>query len=113
LFTYNPFADLDSYPCPGPIFVHEPPCFTFQGDGVFPEELSELPLTFEGYGQARWLVARERPTAGNLDEAIERLFANPGIEYIHIRNTEAGCFIARIEKLNGASGPGGIVRRSR
>lgn len=23
----------------------------------------------------------------------------PGVRYIHVRNTEAGCFIARIERL--------------
>ena len=26
-----------------------------------------------------------------------RLFAHPAVGYIHVRNTEAGCYIARLE----------------
>jgi hypothetical protein len=28
---------------------------------------------------------------------VERLLQTSGVRYIHIRNTEAGCFIARIQ----------------
>jgi hypothetical protein len=56
-------------------------------------------LTFEGYGADRWIVARERVTDGEVETAIERLLADPEVQYIHVRNTEAGCFIARVERV--------------
>jgi hypothetical protein len=97
LFTYNPFDGLDPYPSPGPIFVHADGCVAHPPEKEFPEALRALPLTLEGYGAERWIVARERVTDGDVDTAAARLFAHPNVSYIHVRNTEAGCYIARLE----------------
>jgi hypothetical protein len=101
LFTYDPFAGFDPYPSPGPIFIHEPNCKPYDQDGTFPPALRNLPLTLEGYGEGRWLIARERPAEGDIEIAIDRIFANPAAKYIHVRNTEAGCFMFRIERAEG------------
>ena len=100
LFTYNPFAGLDAYPSPGPVFIHETDCSPYSDWSVFPAALRALPLTLEGYGAERWLVARERPDESQIEGAIEKLFADDRILYIHVRNTEAGCFIARVERMS-------------
>jgi len=97
LFTYNPFAGLDPYPSPGPIFIHENDCSAYDARG-FPNALRELPLILEGMGRGRWLITREQVVRNNVDEVIGRLFALPAVEYIHVRNAEAGCFIAHIER---------------
>jgi hypothetical protein len=98
LFTYNPFAALDAYPSPGPIFIHEANCEPYHEGGTFPPALRNLPLTLEGYGEGRWLIARERPVGEEIEAAIDSIFANPAVRYIHLRNTEAGCFIAQIDR---------------
>lgn len=100
LFTYDPFAGLDSYPSPGPVFIHADGCDAFAQPEGFPESLRPLPLTLEAYGPARWPVARERVIAGDVEGAAQRLFANQAVTYIHVRNTEAGCYIARLERLS-------------
>jgi hypothetical protein len=100
LFTYNPFAGLDPYPSPGPVFIHSEECPTYEAP-EFPQELRDLPLTFEAYGKDRWIVARERVSPASnteIEPALERLLGNSEVEYIHVRNTEAGCFIARVER---------------
>ena len=103
LFTLDPFRGLDDYPLPGPVFIHREGCRRFE-EGAFPPGLRHLPLTFEGYGRERLIVARERTTAAagpeTVDAAIERLLAYPAIDYIHVRNSEAGCYIARIERAD-------------
>lgn len=106
LFTYNPFEGLDSYPSPGPVFIHAKSCPSYSAHDEFPEELRSLPLTLEAYGDDRWLIARERPAEDQIEPAVERLLNARGVKYLHVRNTEAGCFIARIERdpsaeLNG------------
>jgi hypothetical protein len=103
LFTYNPFENLDSYPSPGPVFIHAESCPSYDAPQVFPEELRPLPLTLEAYGENRWIVARERPSANEIESSVERLLQTSGVHYIHIRNTEAGCFIARIERDTSAA----------
>lgn len=98
LFTYNPFAGLDEYPSPGPVFIHVKSCAAFADAQTFPQELRSLPLTLEAYGEGRWIIARERPSEHEIEGCIDRLLNTSGVRYIHIRNTEAGCFIARIER---------------
>ena len=107
LFTYDPFAGLDAYPAPGPVFVHATACEPFAEPDGFPDALRALPLTLEGYATGRWLVAREPVAGGGVEGAVARLFAHPAVAYLHVRNTEAGCYIARIERV-----PAGNVARA-
>jgi hypothetical protein len=95
LFTCNPFDGLDAYPSPGPVFVHEQECDPWEGDG-FPPELRTIPLVFEGYGASRECIAIERPEEDGIEDAIDMILSNANVRYIHIRNAEAGCYIARI-----------------
>ena len=78
LFTYNPFEGLDTYPSPGPVFIHRDACQPFRGSG-FPETLKSLPLTLEAYGDDRWILGRARVTDGEVDDAIETLLANDAV----------------------------------
>ena len=98
LFTYNPFEGLDAYPSPGPVFMHRTACSPFRGDG-FPETLKSLPLTLEAYGDDRWILDRVRVVNGEVDEAVETLLANSAVRYLHVRHTEAGCFIAQVNRV--------------
>jgi len=102
LFTYDPFAGLDPYPSPGPVFIHWDDCPSYEEEG-FPQELCDLPLTLEGYGADRWIVARERVADGDVDRALRHLLARSEVEYVHVRNTQAGCYIARVDRQT----PGG------
>ena len=53
-------------------------------------------LTFNAYGADRTLVARERTeSAAQVDGAIDRLLADDGVDYVHVRSTSAGCFLCR------------------
>jgi hypothetical protein len=88
---------MDGYPSPGPVFVHRDECAAWTGDG-FPPELRPLPLMLEGYGAGRWLVAREPVRDGAVEDAVERLFANAAVACVHVRNAEAGCYVARVER---------------
>jgi hypothetical protein len=102
LFTFDAFAGLSTYPQPGPIFIHEEPCAPWEAPGAFPDELRELPLTLEAYGRDRWPLLHERVARGGVDEAIQRLLSLPAAEYLHLRNSEAGCYIARVERAGGS-----------
>ncbi len=97
LFTYNPFADLSDYPLPGPVFIHEHDCTRFEGNSL-PEELRTLPLMLEAYDDARRCMVAQRGSA-NVEDQLRELLVLPDVSYVHIRNAEAGCFIAHVEPL--------------
>jgi len=98
LFTYNPVPKDDGLAQPGPIFIHKDPCTAFEGSGV-PPQLRGLPLFLEGFGRGTWAVRRAPVDAGSIEADIATMLRDPAIELLQIRNAEAGCFIARVERL--------------
>ena len=98
LFTYNPVSKGDGLAQPGPIFIHKDPCAAFEGSGV-PPELRGLPLFLEGFGRGTWTVRREPVEAESIEADIAAMLRDPAIVLLQIRNAEAGCFIARVERL--------------
>jgi hypothetical protein len=97
LFTYQPFSDPTSVPAPGPIFVHAGPCERYEGS-VLPPDFRPLPLLFEAYAMGGELLSRVRVRDQLPEEVLERLFAATAADYLHIRNAEAGCFMARVDR---------------
>jgi hypothetical protein len=97
LFTYDPFHGLASLPLPGPIFIHEEACERF-GDAGFPEDLRSHRLTVVAYGEGRRLITEEHVENGEVEPLIARLLEQDGVKYLHVRDTEAGCYDLRIER---------------
>ena len=91
LFTHDSYAGVAEFPQPGP------DCDRFERDG-FPADLRALKLTFEGVAAGPRVVALTRTDGDDVESGIERLLALPGVEYVNVRNTEAGCFVARIDR---------------
>lgn len=74
---------------------------TFKPQGDFPEELRSHPLTLNAYRRGRRLVAQEYVADGEVAPAIDALLARPDVDYIHVRDTEAGCYDLCVERLAG------------
>jgi hypothetical protein len=97
LFTYDSFTGVEGLPWPGPVFIHLEECKRFEAEG-FPAKLRTLPLVMEGYGRGSCCLLQDLVENGEVERVIDRLFAHPEVEYIQMRNGEAGCFMARIER---------------
>jgi hypothetical protein len=97
-FTYNAFEGRADLPDPGPIFIHGDECAAYDAD-AFPPDLRELPMLFEGYDERGDLITRERAEKENIESQIYGILGSPLVDYIHLRNAEAGCFVARIEPI--------------
>ena len=99
LFTYDAFHAHEPLPLPGPVFVHEDACPPFEDRGRFPEQLTFIPLTLNAYARGRHLREAVRlDSYEDVDAAIVRLLGRDDVDYVHARNSEAGCLICRIER---------------
>lgn len=98
LFTYNAFENLSNLPLPSPVYIHKNECEAFD-ENNFPPELIDLPILFEAFGDESELVKREIFDKENFEDQITELFNLDKVNFINIRNSEAGCFVARIERL--------------
>jgi Protein of unknown function (DUF1203) len=97
LFTYDSYAGVAEFPQPGPVYIHADACDRYEGDG-FPPDLRALKLTFEGVAEGPRVVALERTDGEGVEDAVGRLLDLSGVDYVNVRNTEAGCFVARIDR---------------
>ncbi|HEX5832055.1 MAG TPA: DUF1203 domain-containing protein, partial [Gemmatimonadaceae bacterium] len=101
---------------PGPVFIHEARCERYPEDGGFPRELARHALTFNAYGRGRKLRAQEHVADGAVEPVIARLLTRPDVDYIHVRDTEAGCFdfaIVRNGGMESAAASGGVTGANR
>lgn len=98
LFTYDPFHELGEPPLPGPIYIHAQKCERMKESRSFPEEYRGCLLTLAAYGEERTLLKELRLIGGREQEEAEKLFEDPAVKYIHVRSTEAGCYLFRLER---------------
>ena len=96
LFTYDAFYGHEPLPLPGPIFIHAEPCQRYPEESGFPEDARAHRLTVIAYGDGRQVQAEEHVRNGEVEEVVNRLLANPNARYLHVRDTEAGCYDFRI-----------------
>lgn len=94
--SYDPFSEVSNLPLPGPVFIHTEPCAEYTADR-FPLNLIPIPMLLEGFGEHSRLVRSEPVDNERIDEQIEEILNTDDVRFIHLRNAEAGCFIARIE----------------
>lgn len=98
LLTLDPFRGYESRPLPGPVFIHEETCGSYPEAGGFPADLRDRALTLEGFGRGRILRVVEHAPAGAAAVALEAMLARPEVDYVHVRDTEAGCYDFRVER---------------
>jgi hypothetical protein len=70
LFTYDSFADTESLPLPGPVFIHESPCARYPEDAGFPQHLGRHRLT--GLWGRCWTACWIAPTSTTCTCATRR-----------------------------------------
>jgi Protein of unknown function (DUF1203) len=85
------------FPQPGPVYIHAVHCDRYDCTG-FPPDLRALELTFEALAPGPRVVALERNDGEGAEGVIERLLDLPDVDFVNIRNTEAGCFVARVDR---------------
>ena len=95
--SYDPFAGVSDLPLPGPVFIHADRCSEYSSD-EFPKALFPIPMLLEGFGDNSRLVITEPVNKQCINDQIEKVLNTNGVNFIHVRNAEAGCFIAKIER---------------
>jgi len=103
LFTHDTYAGIESHVQPGPVYIHETPCQPYQHPDRFPDDLRPLALTFEALARGRRVREVVMDTGDRAEEIIAGLLARPGIDYVHVRNTTAGCYVLRAARAARAA----------
>jgi hypothetical protein len=98
LFTYDAFYGVEPRPMPGPVFIHADPCPRYEERAGFPQDIRTHRLTLIAYGASRQVIEEKGVENGCVEEAVELMLSNQNALYLHVRDTDAGCYDFRIEK---------------
>ena len=86
------------YRASGPIFVREKAAPSDLGVNEVPELLSIRPISLRGYDRSGLMRDADVVDGRDLASAIERLFSDSQIEYIHAHYASPGCFACAIQR---------------
>ena len=98
LFTLDPFFGIESVPLPGPVFIHAEPCQRYAEDAGLPKESGADSLTLVAFARGRRQLAEEHVAVEQAESWIDRLLARSDVDYIHVRDKQAGCYDFRVER---------------
>jgi hypothetical protein len=71
---------------------------TYDAVDQVPEQLRNRTLAVRGFDTNAMMVGWELIDGRELDAAIERLFANRAVAYLHVHFAAPGCYAARVER---------------
>ena len=103
LFSHSPFEIGNAYNQPGPVFVNSSDVEEYADVFRFPPEIKadkqSFPLSLIGYNDQQQMVFTKLVGDADVDELINETFeGRPDIDFLHARNSQACCFICRIER---------------
>lgn len=98
LFTMDAFHGQNVPPSPGPVYIHAKECARYNENDGIPQSYRGRLLTLEAFGADRKLLAEIRTANGEEQGAAKLLLEKPEVEYVHVRSTEAGCYLFRLER---------------
>lgn len=104
LFSYSPFEIENPYNQIGPIFIHKKDVEEYSDIHRFPAEIKadkkNFPLTIIGYDRKQIMNFTRRVGEDDVDELISDIFQKyPEVQFLHARNSEACCYICKIERI--------------
>lgn len=104
LFSHSPFEIGNTFDQPGPIFINKEAVEPYNDIHRFPPEIKadkiNFPLSLIGYNKKQYMFFSKLVGDEDVDVLIQKIFdEHPKIEYLHARNSEACCFICKIERV--------------
>jgi hypothetical protein len=103
LLTHSPFEFDNAYNQPGPVFINSDEVEEYADVNRFPPEIKadrkSFPLSLIGYNVDQQMVFTKLVGDADVDELIGEIFdQHAEVEYLHVRNAQACCFICKIER---------------
>lgn len=103
LISHSPFEIDNAFNQPGPVFISKDQVKAYSDINRFPPEIKadkkSFPLSLIGYSTEQKMVFTKLVGDNDVDILISKIFEeHPEVEYLHARNSQACCFICKIER---------------
>jgi hypothetical protein len=98
LLNHAHLAGATPYASSGPIFVRRNAGATHSSVNEIPEQQRRRLLSVRAYDDRDWIVDAEVTPGEQLATLIEKFFADPRVQYLHVHNARRGCYACRIDR---------------
>ncbi|MFN8012819.1 MAG: DUF1203 domain-containing protein [Holophagaceae bacterium] len=98
LLPFEHHAVDSPYRASGPIYVREGAVRASPGAGEVPAFFRHRLLSARAYSAKGMMRDAEVVEGTDLEAALEALFADPKVAYVHLHNAKPGCFMARVDR---------------
>ena len=102
-YTHQPAAS--PYQASGPIFVRKGAEQRFLEVNEVSEYVSLRLMSLRAYDSAHMIVDADVCEGQSVVPAIERLFGDARVQYIHLHNAKRGCFSCLVRRAQANAGP--------
>ncbi len=98
LLNYEHLAVASPYRARHAIYVRENAQTATPAANEVPDVLRTRLLSLRAYDRAGMMVEADVVDGSDVESVIERVLAEPNVEFIHVHNAKPGCFAARIDR---------------
>ncbi len=98
LVAYDPFTQDSPYRSTSPIFLHAEPCVPALGSDALPEQLTVRTLSVRAFDDQAMMTNAEVIEGRDLENTIERFFADTAVDQIHVHNASPGCWAVTVTR---------------
>lgn len=98
LLNYEHLAVASPYRARHAIYVRENAQTARPAINEIPDVLRTRLLSLRAYDRAGMMVEADVVHGSDVEPVIERILAEPNVEFIHAHNAKPGCFAARIDR---------------
>jgi hypothetical protein len=99
LLAWRPAPQPGAYAEVGPVFVHAQSCPGWSSPG-YPEGFRHRQQLLRAYNAEGQAVHNEVVEGAGAEAALERIFAQPQVQYVHSRNPLAGCYMFSVTTVS-------------
>jgi len=103
LLPYEHQPAASPYRASGPIFLRRGAQQRILEPGHVPEYVSLRLISLRAYDSSDMIIGADACEGESVSLAIERLFADPSVRYIHLHNAKRGCFSCLVKRVVDAS----------
>jgi hypothetical protein len=80
------------------IFVREGATTAYDAVDRIPDVIRIRPISLRAFDAGHMMVEADLVDGTDIEAAIERMFAQPGVAYLHAHYAKRGCYAARIDR---------------
>jgi len=100
LFTFEHHKVNSPYKASGPVFIRSNVKSANLGTNEIPEILKYRQLSLRAYDSNGMMIEARTAKGKNLTEEIKNIFSINLVKYIHVHNSNPGCYNCQINRVN-------------